>query len=141
MESTNCATNIQYDTSKNTKQVKKIVRVDHTEELQSKLPSQDFNISFLLENSLKRLNFLWSKAQSSLPTSIFNFTIRYLNNTLATKKNLYMWKLATIPDCSFCLQSESLLYVAAGRKSYLEQGCSTWRRNTVLNSSPKHCRQ
>ena len=73
-----------------------------------------------------------NKAQSSLPTNIFNFTIRYLNNTLANKKNLYMWKLATTPDCSFCLQSESLLHVVAGCKSYLEQGRYTWRHNTVL---------
>ena len=86
----------------------------------------------IIEKSLKSLNSLWSKAQNSLPTNIFNFTIRYLNNTLANKKNLYMWKLATTPDCPFCLQSESLLHVVAGCKSYLEQGRYTWRHNTVL---------
>ena len=131
-KNTNCGTNIQYDTYKNAKHVLKTIRADHAEKLQSKLPSQGFIISFLLEKSLKRLNSLWSKAQSSLPTNIFNFTIRYLNNTLANKKNLYMWKLATTPDCSFCLQSESLLHVVAGCKSYLEQGRYTWRHNTVL---------
>ena len=59
---------------------------EHAGKLQSKLPSQGFIISFLLEKSLKRLNSLWSKAQSGLPTNIFNLSIRYLNNTLATKK-------------------------------------------------------
>ena len=136
-KSTNCGTNIQYDTYKNTKHVLKIVRADHAEKLQSKLPSQGFIISFLLEKSLKRLNSLWSRVQSSLPTNIFNFTIRYLNNTLANKKNLYLWKLATTPDCSFCLQSESLLHVVAGCKSYLEQGRYTWRHNTVLKFLPQ----
>ena len=131
-KNTNCGTNIQYDTNKNAKLVLKTIRADHAEKLQSKLPSQGFIISFLLEKSLKRLNSLWSKAQSSLPTNIFNVTIRYLNNTLANKKNLYMWKLAATPDCSFCLQSESLLHVVAGCKSYLEQGRYTWRHNTVL---------
>ena len=131
-KNTNYGTNIQYDTYKNAKHVLKTIRADQAEKLQSKLPSQGFIISFLLEKSLKRLNSLWSKAQSSLPTNIFNFTIRYLNNTLANKKNLYMWKLATTPDCSFCLQSESLLHVVAGCKSYLEQGRYTWRHNTVL---------
>ena len=43
-----------------------------------------------------------------------------------------MWTLTTTPDCSFCLQSESLLHVVAGCKSYLELGRYTWRRNTVL---------
>ena len=127
-----CGTNIQYDTYKNTKHVLKIVRADHAEKLQSKLPYQSFIILFLLEQSLKRLNSLWSRAQSSLPTNIFNFTIRYLNNTLANKKSLYLWKLDTTPDCSFCFQSESLLHVVAGCKSYLEQGRYTCRHNTVL---------
>ena len=130
-KNTNCGTNIQYDIYKNTKYVLKNVRAEQAEKLQSKLPSQGFIISFLLEKSLKRLNSLWSKAQSSLPTNIFNFTIRYLNNTLANKRNLCMWKLATTPDCSFCLQSESLLHVVAGCKSYLEQGRYTRRHNTV----------
>ena len=74
-----CGTNIQYDTYKNTKHVLKIVRADHAEKLQSKLPYQSFIKLFLLEESLKRLNSLWSRAQSSLPTNIFNFTIRYLD--------------------------------------------------------------
>ena len=131
-KSTKCGTNIQYDTYKNTKHVLKSVRADHTEKLHFKLPSQGFLLSFLLEKSLKRLNSLWSRAQSSLPTNIFNFTIRYVNNTLANKRNLYLWKLATTPDCSFCLQYESLLHVVAGCKSYLEQSHYTWRHNTVL---------
>ena len=132
-KNTNCGTNIQYDTYKNTKHVLKIVLSDHAEKLRSIfIISKSFIISFLLEKSLKRLNSLWSKAQSSLPTNIYNFSIRCLNNTLAKKKNLYLWKLATIPDCSFCLQSESLLHVVAGCKSYLEQGRYTWRYNTVL---------
>ena len=131
-KNTNCGTNIQYNTYKNTKHVLKTVHTDHTKKLQSKLPSKGFITSFLLEKSLKRLNSLWSKAQSSLPTNIFNFTIRYLNNTLANKKNLYMWKLATTPNCSFCLQPESLLHIVAGCKLYLEQSRYTWRHNTVL---------
>ena len=70
-KSTNCGTNIQYDTYKNTKHVLKTVRADHAEKLQSKLPSQGFIISFLLEKSLKRFNSSWSKAQSSLLLSSF----------------------------------------------------------------------
>ena len=59
---------------------------EHTSRIQSQLPSQGFIISFLLEHSLKQLNSLWSKTQSKLPAYIFNFCIKYLNNTLATRK-------------------------------------------------------
>ena len=43
-----------------------------------------------------------------------------------------MWKLVTTPDCSFCLQSESLLHVVAGCQSYSKQGRYSWRHNLVL---------
>ena len=55
-KSTNCGTNIQYDVYKNTKHVLSAIRFDHTERLQSKLPSQGFLLSFLLDHSLKQLN-------------------------------------------------------------------------------------
>ena len=44
---------------------------------------------------------LWSKAQSRLPANIVNFTTRYLNYTLATKKNLSLWDFSATSDCSF----------------------------------------
>ena len=77
--------NIQCDSNKNTKHVLKMVRHEHTEKLQSQLPSQGFIITFLLNQSLTQLNSLWSSAQSSLPKNIFNFTVRYFNNTLANR--------------------------------------------------------
>ena len=52
-KSTNCRTNIQYDVYNNTKQILSAIRSDHTERLQSKLPSQGFLLSFLLDRSLK----------------------------------------------------------------------------------------
>ena len=85
-KNTSFGTNIQYDVYKNTKQVLKSIRNEHTNRLQSHLPSQGFIITFLLDHSLHKLNSLWSKAQSKLPANIFNFSIKYLNNTLATRK-------------------------------------------------------
>ena len=79
------------------------------------------------------LNSLWSKAQSKLPAYIFNFSIKYLNNTLATRKHLHVWGVSAAPDCSFCLQPESLLHIVAGCKTYLEQGRYTWRHNSALS--------
>ena len=125
--------NLQYDSYKNTKHVLKMVRHEHTGKLQSQLQSQGFIITFLLNHSLTQLNSLWSSAQSSLPKNIFNFTIRYLNNTLANRTNLHKWKLSSSPDCSFCLKPESLLHIVAGCKSYLEDGRYTWRHNSALH--------
>ena len=89
-KNTNVGTNIQYHIYRNTKRTLKSIRDEHTSRLRSLLPSQRFIISFLLEHSLKQLNLLWSKAQSKLPANIFNFSIKYLNNTLATRKNLHL---------------------------------------------------
>ena len=130
-KNTNFGTNIQYDVHKNTKQVLKSIRTEHINRLQSHLPSQGFIINFLLDHSLRKLNSLRSKAQSKLPANIFNFSIKYLNNTLATRKNLHLWNLSTTSDCSFCLQPESLLQIVAGCKRYLNEGRYTWRHDSV----------
>ena len=111
----------------------KSIRNEHTNRLQSHLPSQGFIITFLLDHSLHKLNSLWSKAQSKLPANIFNFSIKYLNNTLATRKNLHLWNLSTTSDCSFCLQPESLLHIVAGCKKYLNEGRYTWRHDSALS--------
>ena len=59
------------------------------------------------------------------------FTIRYINNSLAIRKNLFRWGLSQSPDCFFCLSPESLLHAVTGCQHYLE--CFTWRDNSVLN--------
>ena len=91
-KSTSQSMNAQYDSYKTTKHVLKMVRHEHTEKLQSQLPSQGFIITFLINHSLTQLNSLWSSAQSSLPKNISTFTVRYLNNTLANRTNLHKWK-------------------------------------------------
>ena len=125
--------NVQYDSYKSTMHALKIVRHEHTEKLQSQVPSQGFIITFLLNHSLTQLNSLWSSAHSSLPKKIFNFTVRYLNNTLANRTNRHKWKLSSSLECSFCLKPESLLHIVAGCKSYLEDGRYTWRHNSALH--------
>ena len=84
------------------------------------------------EHSLTTLNSLWSSAQSSLPKNIFNFFMKYINNTLPTKTNLKRWGLSPSSDCSFCLTQESLLDIVAGCKVYLQQGRYTWRHDSIL---------
>ncbi len=130
-KSTNKHTNIQYDVYNSTKDVLKDFRSGHKDKLQNQLLSQGSFFSHVTKFSLSQFNTLWSAAQSKLPKNIFNFTIRYINNTLPTRKNLAKWSLASSPECSFCLCPETLLHVVAGCQSYLER--FTWRHDTILN--------
>ena len=110
-----------------------MVQKEHTDKLSNQLISQGFIISILLNHSLKALNWLWSSKQSKRPKNMINFTIRYLNNTLATRNNLQKWNLSQSSDWSFCLKSETLLHIVAGCKTYLEEGRYTWRDNSSLH--------
>ena len=65
-----------------------------------------------------------------LPKNIYNFTIRHINNSLPTLKNMARWGLSQSPDCSFCLNPESLLHVVAGCQQYLDR--VTWRHDSIL---------
>ena len=131
-KSTSCHTNLQYDTYKNTKDVLKVFRSEQEDRLQNQLTIQGSFFSNVISYSLPKLNSIWSSTQSKLPKNIYNFTIRYINNTLPTRKNLSKWGISSATDCSFCSLPESLLHVVAGCKTYLDQGRFTWRHDSVL---------
>ena len=118
-KSSSCGTNIQYDIYLNTKQALKMVQQEHTYRLTNQLISQGFIVSFLLSHSLAALNSLRSSTQSKLPKNIFNFTIRYLNDTLATRNNLQRRNLSQSSDCSFCLREQSLFMTGVGAEEKL----------------------
>ena len=125
--------NVQYDTYKNTKDVLKNIRKQHEDKLQHHLISQGSFFSNIMKYWTSSFNKLWSSVQSKLPKNIFNFTIRYMNNTLPTRKNLLKWGISSTSECSFCLAPESLLHVVAGCKTYLSEGRFTWRHDSVLS--------
>ena len=85
----------------------------------------------VIKYSLSSVNSIWSEAESHLPKNIYNFTIRCINNSLPTRKNMARWGLSWSPDCSFCLNPESLLHVVAGCQQYLNR--FTWRQDSILN--------
>ena len=103
-----------------------------TQRLQYELSSQGYILSFLLDNSLKMANSIWFTVQSNMPRSIFNFTVQYLDNSLATCVNLARWNLSQTSDCSFCFRTESLLHVVASCKTYLDAGRFTRRHHSAL---------
>ena len=85
---TSCYKNIQYDTYQNTKPVLNSIRQEHEDRLQYNLVSQGSFFSNIIKHSTFSLNSLWSSVQSKLPKNIFNLTIRYINNTLPTRKSI-----------------------------------------------------
>jgi len=113
--------------------VLKAFRSSQEERLQSHLVLQGSFFSAVISKSLPKINSIWSSVQSNLPKNILNFTVRYINNTLPTRKNLSKWGLATSSDCHFCLKPESLLHVVAGYNNYLNEGRYTWRHDSVLH--------
>ena len=129
---TSYGTNLQYDYFKSTKQVLKTIQHDHEELINNTLLSQGLVLSSILKFVCNKTNSLWSTVQQSLPRNIFNFSIKYLNNTLSTRKNLCKWSSSQSSSCSFCLQSETLQRVISSCSSYLDEGRYTWRHNSVL---------
>ena len=123
--------NIQYDVYTSTKEVLKSFTSGQEDKLQNYLILQGSFFSNVIKFSLSKLNGIWSKSQSNLPKNIYNFTIRYINNSLPTRKNLTRWGILSNSDCSFCLNPETLLHVVAGCQAYLPR--FTWRHDSVLN--------
>ena len=131
-KSTSISTNLRYDRYNDTKQVLKAFRSDQEDRSKSHLVSQGSFFSSVTSYSSPKFNSIWSSAQSNLPKNIFNFTVRYINNTLPTKKNLSTWGLSSSSDSSFCLMTESFFHIVAGCSTYLNEGRYTWRQNSVL---------
>ena len=123
--------NIQYDVYTSTKEVLKSFTTGQEDKLQNHLILQGSFFSNVIKFSLSKLNGIWSKSQSNLPKNIYNFTIRYINNSLPTRKNLTKWGILSNSDCSFCLNPETLLHLVAGCQAYLPR--FTCRHDSVLN--------
>ena len=112
---TSYGTHLQYDQFQNTKQVLKSIQHDHEEQINNTLLSQGLVISYIIKNSCQNLKGLWSSVQQNLPRNIFNFSVKYRNNTLPTRKNLCRWALSQSSNCSFVSSQKlyNMLYPAA----------------------------
>ena len=95
------------------------------------MTSQGSFFANITKFSLSQLTKIWSASQSNLPKNIFNFTVRYMNNSLPTRQNLTRWGITPTSGCSKYLAPETLLHVVAGCQSYLDR--FTWRHDSILN--------
>jgi hypothetical protein len=92
-KATSNSKNIQYDVYNSTKQVLKDFRSGQEDKLQNQLTCQGSFFTNITKFSLSQLTKIWSACQSKLPKNIFNFTVRYINNSLPTRQNLARWGL------------------------------------------------
>ena len=136
-QDSNTFTNIQYDQYRNAKQALKSIQTHHHHRITSELTSQGLVISSVLKYASKVTTNIWSHVQQKLPKNIFNFSLKYLTNTLATRKNLSKWSISQSSACSLCLQHKALQHIVSRCKLYLEHGRYTWRHDSVLNSIAK----
>ena len=127
-KSSSCHTNIQYDVCKSTKEVLKDFRSNQEDKLQHHLTSQGFFFSNVIKYSLSSVNSIGQRSSLIYPRT---FTI--LPSTTLTTPSLHVriWQDGDYPDCSFCLNPESLLHVVAGCQQYLDR--FTWRNDSTLN--------
>ena len=84
------------------------------------------------KHSNKASSILWSKVITQLPKNIYNFCIRYVNNTLANKTNLHKWGKAPSPHCSTSNKPQTLGHVVAGYSVHLNKKRYNYRHDSVL---------
>ena len=84
----------------------------------------------LWETALPSAREYWFKAQQTLPRNIYNYTIRYMNNSLASLSNLSRWGKSLTSSCNFCRQIQTTKHVLSGCTPCLER--YTWRHNSIL---------
>ena len=88
-------THIQYDQYSVTKEVIRSFRDNQENKLTNQLTSEGSFFTSTSRFSLPQGNTIWSTCQFKLPKNIFNFTIRYISNSLPTHGNLQKWGLTS----------------------------------------------
>ena len=80
--------NINYDHFITSKNVIKDLRERKQEHITRNLTTQNLVVKALWQESFTENVKTWNTALNKLPKNIYNFTQRYLNNTLPTLKNM-----------------------------------------------------
>ena len=97
------------------------------------LTSQSLVIKSMWDEAFSANAKHWQSSITTLPRNIYNFTTRYLNNTLPTLTNMVKWKKAINSLCVACLKTQTLQHVVSGCNAHLEEEDRyTWRHNSVL---------
>ena len=92
-----------------------------------------------MDNPLSKVILLCSTAHRYLPKSVFNFSIPYVSNSFPNRTILTKSGISLTSDCFFCVQPESLFYIVAGCKKYLEEGRYTWCYESIYFPLANSC--
>ena len=131
---TSYESNIQFDQFSSAKQVIKSIRDNKVNKICTQLTSQGSVITEVWENVLVCTKSNWFSVRDKMPSNIYNFVNRYLNNSLPTLKNMLLWGTSNSMSCLDCGNSLTLLHVMSGCEKHLHQGRYTWRHNSVLKA-------
>ena len=116
-KSSSSDTNIQYDLFKFTKEVLQDFRSNQEVRLQHHLTSQGFFYSNLIKHSCIVICQLYLVVCPVFPYprtfTILPFNFATSPTPLPHVNNRTMWGLSQSPDCSFCLNPESLLHTVS----------------------------
>ena len=126
--------NINYDHFITSKNVIKDLRERKQEHITRNLTTQNLVVKALWQESFTGNVKTWNTALNKLPKNIYNFTQRYLNNTLPTLKNMCRWKKKDNSLCFSCLQPQTLQHVVSGCKIHLKEGRYNWRHDSILKT-------
>ena len=72
-----------------------------------------------------------SRIYPNKSVSFFRLKDLYHIKKLGCEFHFKRWGISSNPDCTLCLNPETLLHVVAGCQSYLDR--FTWRHNSILN--------
>ena len=75
---------------------------------------------------------IWSKSISKLPRNIYNFSIRYINNSLANASNMHKLGKTTSSLCLHCNKNQTLGHMVAGWETSLREKCYNYRHDSIL---------
>ena len=113
---TSVGSNIKYDSFQSTREVLAQTRQSKTEKITG-LKSQSEIVKSVWQEAPVSTGSKWFSVQKVLPKNIFYFTVRYFNNTLATKSNMQKWGKAFTKICDNCPEVQTLNHIVAACKS------------------------
>ena len=129
---TSSHTNIQYDQHQSTRDALKAIRDGTEERIVKSLTTQKLVITAIWNSILPRTRSCWFKVLEKLPKNIYNFCIRYLNNSLPNASNTERWKTTESASCKACGMQQTLGHVVAGCPVHLDERRYNWRHDSVL---------
>ena len=94
--------------------------------------TQSLVIKSIWEHGMKSAAEISSKSISKLPKNIYNFSISYVNNSLANTSNMHKWGKTTSSLCLHCNKNQTLGHVVAGCETSLREKRYKYRHDSIL---------